>query len=88
MKKLKYAVLARVGCGANTDTAKSTTSTTSVTCTTSSKTSAASRVSSSTRQAQTQLQTAKLSMQWLLQKSTRMKLLWLIRLYPAQALLM
>ncbi len=62
MKKLKYAVLALVGCGANNDTAKSTTSTTSVTCTTSSKTSAASRVSSSTRQAQTQLQTAKLSM--------------------------
>lgn len=64
MKKLKYAVLALaaialVGCGANKDTAKSTTS---VTCTTSSKTSAASRVSSSTRQAQTQPQTAKLSM--------------------------
>ena len=43
MKKLKYAVLALaaialVGCGANKDTAKSTTSTTSVTCTTSSKT--------------------------------------------------
>ena len=67
MKKLKYAVLALaaialVGCGANKDTAKSTTGATSVTCTTSSKTSAASRVSSSTRQAQTQLQTTKLSM--------------------------
>lgn len=53
MKKLKYAVLALaaialVGCGANKDTAKSTTGTTSVTCTTSSKTSAVSKVSSST----------------------------------------